>query len=139
MKASQITSTQVTIGLGLVGVLAVYLVGRQAMKAAGSVGDAVSYGVQQITPWNPENVFYKGASSIGDSIAGDGRSAPLGVRLWEWANPDKVAAEKAVTAPQQATRSVAEVGYWTPDGMVDAMGNYTGDYARSSGGATGNW
>lgn len=144
MKASQITSTQVTLGLGLVAVIAVYFVGYRTLKAAkgaaDSLVDVVATGVQQINPLNPNNGFYTAASGIGDAIASDGRSAPLGSRLFELFNPGKVAAENALTGPvQQATRSVAEVGYWTPDGMVDAMGNFTGDYAHSSRGATGNW
>lgn len=66
------TSTQITIVLGLVAVGTVYLVGRRALDAAGktaaSVGAAVEYGVQQITPWNHDNVFAASVNKVGGAV-----------------------------------------------------------------------
>lgn len=116
----KITSTQATLGLGLVALAGVYLVGRQALKASGS---ALAAAGQAINPASPENVVYKGASAVVNTLAADGRDAPLGARLWEWMNPGKVAAEAALTQPVQR-KSIAEPGAWV---------------AADTGGATGTW
>lgn len=141
MKASQITSTQVTMGLGLVAVIAVYWVGYRTLKAAGnaaeSLVDVVSTGVQQINPLNPNNGFYTGASAVGDAIASDGRRAPLGVRIWEWMNPDKVAAENALTGPVQK-KSISEPATWTPS-SYGASGSWDADPAAIQYGELNQW
>lgn len=139
----KVNSTQVTLGLGLAAIAAVYFVGYRTLKAAkgaaDSLVDVVSTGVQQINPLNPNNGFYTAASGVGDAIASDGRSAPLGARLFELFNPGKVAAENALTAPVQK-KSIAETGAWAPasngatgswgesQAQFDAMGNFTGYY-----------
>lgn len=118
---SKITSTQITLGLGIVVLGAAYFIGKKALSAAGNTAASVG---QALNPTSTENIFYKGTSGLVNAVAADGRDAPLGVRIWEWLNPDKVAAERALTQPVQV-KSVAEPNTWTGE--------------TASRGASGSW
>jgi hypothetical protein len=88
-------NTQLAIVVGIGAIAAAYLI-TKGTKAAAEVAGNVAHAVN---PLNRENVFYKGVSGVVDAVASDGQSIPLGVRIWEWFNPEKVASEKAMLAP----------------------------------------
>lgn len=61
------------LALGALGIVAVWYARKNIEEAA-----------EAINPLNDKNIFYTGASGIGDIIAGDGEQKPLGTRLYEW-------------------------------------------------------
>ncbi len=146
----KITGTHVTVALGLVGLGVTYYVGKKALDAAGKVGagvaDAVSYGVQQITPWNPDNVFASAVNKAGAAVVpqdGPGRNADgswtLGGFVFDVQNlgglngfalvsPPSAAAQLTVTGikklgemlPGELKTTAAD---WAQPTQYDALGN----------------
>lgn len=109
-----ISKTQVTLGLSIVAVLAVYFVGRKALQGAAVVGNAVN-------PLNRENVFAAGINAAGGAIAtapdAAGKNADGSWSLGGWwfdiTNPETAEAVRNVTQPVQA-KSVTDGAAWTP-------------------------
>lgn len=92
----------VKLAIGLAVVVGVVWIGRRAAgsvgdavdaarQAAGEVLDAVGTAVAPINPASDENLAYRAANAVASSAAG--RDTTVGVRIWEWLNPDKVAEE----------------------------------------------
>lgn len=71
----KVTGTHVTLLLGIAAVGAAYFVGKRAADAAGRAGEglfnALEYGVQQITPWNHDNVFASTVNKVGGALVTD--------------------------------------------------------------------
>lgn len=63
------------IGIGVVGVLALWYLKSKATETVKDVGNAVN-------PTNPDNVFYEGVNSVGGAVSGD-QDFSLGVWLYE--------------------------------------------------------
>jgi len=85
----------VKIGGILFAGVAAYLVVTRTMKAGGDVVAAAKKVVtEDLNPASTENVVYKAASAVTDTFAADGEKKPLGVRIWETLNPEKVQLEK---------------------------------------------
>lgn len=85
----------VKIGGILFAGVAAYLVVTRTMKAGGDVVAAAKKVLtEDLNPASPENVVYKAASAAVDKLAGDGEKIPVGVRIWEKLNPEKVQREK---------------------------------------------
>lgn len=77
-------------GVGLVGLLVVYIVGKKAV-ASGA-----------INPASRNNLIYGGANDIGAAVSG-GKDFNLGAWIWEKTHPAAVARESEVTLPSVAT------------------------------------
>lgn len=154
----KITQGQVTIAMGLVAVGVVYFVGKKAINAAGSavagVGDALSYGVQQITPWNPDNVVNRSVNKVGGALVSDpmgpGKNADGSWTLGGWVydtlwnyeahKRDQVAsgtvynstrinsAAAADAARVDAAIAAQQAAVGGATGYYDQMGNYVGTW-----------
>ena len=68
------------LALGAVGLVVLFVLEKQAKAAAIAAGQAIN-------PLNNDNVIYGAASKIGDVVAGDGQSVPLGTRIYDWFHP----------------------------------------------------
>lgn len=68
------------VAIGIVGIVAAYLIKKQAAAAVSAVGTAIN-------PISPENVAYKGTSAVTSAITG--QDVPLGVQIFDWLHPGK--------------------------------------------------
>lgn len=86
-------------GFVVVG-FALYKVASKVIDSGASVKAAVVDTIKtDLNPASTENVVYKAVSAVGNAVASDNTDSPWGARLWEWANPEKVSMEKALSAP----------------------------------------
>jgi len=69
------------IAIGVVGLIAAYLLKKQAVAA-------VTTAAQAINPVSPENIFYQGTSAVTSAITKPGEpTVPLGVQIYDWLHP----------------------------------------------------
>lgn len=95
-------------GIAFAGVAA-YLVVTRTMKAGGDVvAGAKKVLTEDLNPASTENIVYKATSKAVDAISSDGTSKPLGVRIWEYVNPDKVKAEQDMIGGTSQVSNVKE-------------------------------
>jgi len=86
------------IGIFAGGFIA-YRIGKAAFSAGGDVvGAAKKVITTDLNPLSTENLAYKAVNTV----TGGDEAKPLGVRMWEWWNPEKVAAEVAAVAPTKS-------------------------------------
>lgn len=132
----KITQTQVTLGLGIVGLLAVYFVGRKAVQGAATAANAIN-------PLNQNNMFSSAANAVGGTLVtdpnGPGKNADgswtLGGWLYDVTHP-ATAKEVASLSGTVQKKSIAEPATFVPAdnavvpaysyGQWDGMGNYVG-------------
>ncbi len=94
------------IGVGAVAGLLLLVKGRNAAVAVG----------QALNPLSDQNLAYKGASGLGNWLAGDGQDLPLGVRIYD-------AKEKADA--ERAALGVSDWMLWMPPVAIGtAIGGY---------------
>jgi len=104
-------STQIQIGLAVLGVLFVsYLAKRTADaagKVAGQVYDTAEAAVEAVNPWNQENVIYQTANAAGGALVtdpqGPGKNADgswsLGGWLYDVTHPETYNAIRNISKP----------------------------------------
>lgn len=134
----KITTPQVYIVLGIVGLLAVYFVGKKALGAAGSAVDAVS-------PLNQNNVFANTINKVGAALVtepdGNGKNADGSFTLGGWwydvTHPQTAQQVRDMSGTVQR-KSVAEPATFTAANnspvtatydatpQYDPLGNYIG-------------
>lgn len=90
------------IGVLGAGVLA-YRLANNFSEAAGNATEKViqvakKVVTEDLNPVSDKNIVYAVANTAGSVVTGDADFS-LGVKIWEWLNPGKVAAEKAAIAP----------------------------------------
>ena len=127
----KITQTQVTLGLGLLGLAAVYFVGKKAIGAAGTVANSVN-------PLNQNNVFATGVNAVGGALvtdpAGAGKNADgswtFGGFLYDLTHPATVKEVQAISGTVQK-KSVAEPATFTPGDTSSVSDAY--DYNNPGG------
>jgi hypothetical protein len=94
-----LTPGAVAVGLGvIVGGFLLWRASQVAARVAGTAVDAAGAAAQAVNPLNNENVFASGVNAVGGAVTGTDDWS-LGVAIWEWWNPEKVAAEREVTKP----------------------------------------
>lgn len=69
------------------GAIGIYLFAKR------EVVDAVQSAAAAVNPLDQDNVFYTGVNAVGAKVTGGEFS--LGAAIYEWWNPDRVAAERA--------------------------------------------
>ena len=133
----KITQTQLTLGLGIVGLMAVYFVGRKTLQGAATVANAVN-------PLNQNNVFAGSVNALGGQLVTDpngaGKNADgswtLGGWLFDITHP-ATAKEVAGMSGTVQKKNISDPALFTPAdntsvpaaydyGQVDGMGNYVG-------------
>lgn len=99
MKSETLLGFAKLAGFAVAGFVA-YKVVSKVIDSGATITQAVTDTIKtDLNPASPENVVYKAVSAVGNTVASDGVDSPWGVRLWEFANPEKVSMEKALTAP----------------------------------------
>ncbi|HYC45381.1 MAG TPA: hypothetical protein VED01_07815 [Burkholderiales bacterium] len=98
--------------------------GRQAVSAASSALEAIN-------PASSNNLAYRGANSIVQTVTND-PYATLGTKVWEWMNPASVAAEKMMLTGESAYAPNA-AAIWTALDQEDAD---FGAYSRMNDGVS---
>ena len=116
-------------GIVAAGVVA-YLVISRTMKAGGDAVKAVKQVIaEDLNPTSDKNLAYRAATALGNSVSTDGQDKSLGARIWEWANPGKVAQENAALGGNTAHVSNTKLQAAALVGAYSQGGPSTGVYA----------
>lgn len=89
------------LALAAVAIAAAYIVSQIAKGAAAGADllpSAARATGNAINPNSRENLINRAVTAVGQTVTADPEWVP-GVSLWEWLNPDAVAAERAMVGP----------------------------------------
>jgi len=125
MKAMDAVKLAAVVGAGFVAVR-VAIKARDAVAAGADLAVAVKDAVVKtvttdLNPASTQNLAYRGVNSIAAQVTND-PDWNLGVKIWEWLNPDKLARERELLGPSTPsnTRQQAAMIGSGPQSYVDA-------------------
>lgn len=97
MKTETAVKLAIIAGAGLAAYFGLRYAGSKLTGAAGAAWDGIKdvtvKVVDAVNPASANNLAYRGTSAVVQSVTND-PYATLGTKIWEWANPDAVTAEK---------------------------------------------
>jgi NADPH-dependent glutamate synthase beta subunit-like oxidoreductase len=112
MKPMEFAKWAAVIGGGFVAVR-VALKARDAIAAGAdtvkAVKDAVVESVKtDLNPASTKNIVYRGVNATAAAVTND-PEWNLGVKIWEWLNPEKLAAEKRILGPSTPSNTQQQI------------------------------